>query len=153
MKQNITSAMKQNVTSAMKQNITLLNMDQEPHSQSLIFSPQSSHSPAAAYSWFSISAIWEVQYLKAIASRMVKIEDSPKKGDTSSSWKLFTKSLHGEIKVLKFQILFCKYLCTSYLGEIFDSSTRPFFYFGRLFILSSTNIKWKGNLSEIFGCR
>ena len=61
--------------------------------------------------------------------------------------------LHGEIEVLKFQILFCKYLCTSYLGEIFDSSTRPFFYFGRLFILSSTNIKWKGNLSEIFGCR
>ena len=35
--------------------------------------------------------------------------------------------IHGEIEVLKFKILFCKYLCTSYLGEIFDSSTRPFF--------------------------
>ena len=35
--------------------------------------------------------------------------------------------IHGEIDVLKFQILFCKYMCTSYLGEIFDSrSTRPF---------------------------
>ena len=30
--------------------------------------------------------------------------------------------IHGEIEVLKFQILH-----TSYLGEIFYSSTRPFF--------------------------
>ena len=34
--------------------------------------------------------------------------------------------LHGEIEVSKFQIMICKYLCTIYLGEIFDSSIRPF---------------------------
>ena len=28
--------------------------------------------------------------------------------------------LHGEIKVWKLELVFCKYLCTSYLGEIFE---------------------------------
>ena len=28
--------------------------------------------------------------------------------------------LHGEIKVWKLELVFCKYFCTSYLGEIFE---------------------------------
>ena len=40
---------------------------------------------------------------------------------------MLNKAPHGEIEVLKFQILSCKYLSTSYLSEIFDSSTHPFF--------------------------
>ena len=64
--------------------------------------------------------------------------------------------IHSEIEVWKFQILFCKYLCATCLLQIlvsFRSVQLVPFYFGRLFILSSTNIKWKGNLSEILGCR
>ena len=79
--------------------------------------------------------------------------------------------LHGEIEVLKFQILFCKYLCTTCLLQILVSfrivQLVPFSLLGWLRSVHFVHykykmrwksiwniwmrIKWEQNLSEIFG--
>ena len=59
-----------------------------------------------------------VKYLKEFNSSLFPYWGHAKKKAQNSIAQ--RGRLHGEIKVWKLELVFCKYLCTSYLGEIFE---------------------------------
>ena len=68
----------------------------------------------------------------------------------SSCWNLGLKNANIVLQISVHNLL------ASNISIIQMCSTRPFFPYWvdwEVFILSTTNIKWDGNLSEIFGCR